>query len=57
MQLVFFSGVRAEEIPPGDNGSEQEVVSGPEPHQMTLVSLEPWIVEGEICGLGGCIHL
>src|SRR5918996_6309693 len=50
-QLLFFGGVRAEEIQPKDNGSEQELVSGPEQHQMTLVSLEPWVVEGELLGL------
>jgi hypothetical protein len=51
MQLVFFGGVRAEEIPPRDNRSEQEAVSGPQQHQMTLVSLEPWVFEGELLGL------
>jgi hypothetical protein len=50
IQLLFFSGLRAGEIPPGENESKQEV-SGPEQHQMTLVSLEPWVVEGELLGL------
>jgi hypothetical protein len=50
-QLLFFGDVRAEEIQPKDNGSEQELVSGPEQHQMTLVSFEPWVVEGELLGL------
>lgn len=50
IQLLFFSGLRAGEIPPGENELKQEV-SGPEQHQMTLVSLEPWVVEGELLGL------
>lgn len=50
-QLLLFGDVRAEEIQPKDNGSEQELVSGPQQHQMTLVSLEPWVVEGELLGL------
>jgi hypothetical protein len=50
-QLLFFGDVRAEEIQPKDNGSEQELISGPEQHQMTLVSLEPWVIEGELLGL------
>jgi hypothetical protein len=50
VQLFLFSGLRAGEIPPGENGSKQEV-SGPEQHQMTLVSFEPWVFEGEVLGL------
>jgi hypothetical protein len=50
-QLLLFGDVRAAEIQPKDNGSEQELVSGPQQHQMTLVSLEPWVVEGELLGL------
>jgi hypothetical protein len=51
MPLLSFGGLRAEEIPPRSNSLEQESVSGPEQHQMTLVSLEPWVVEGELLGL------
>jgi hypothetical protein len=50
-QLLLFGDVRAAETQPKDNGSEQELVSGPQQHQMTLVSLEPWVVEGELLGL------
>jgi len=50
IQLLFFGDVRAEEIQPKDNGSEQELISGPQQHQMTLVSFEPWVVEGEVFG-------
>jgi hypothetical protein len=49
--LLFFGDIRAEEIQPKDNGSGQELVSGPQQHQMTLVSLEPRVVEGEVLGL------
>ena len=51
MPLLSFGGLRAEEIPPRSNSLEQESVSGPEQHQMTLISLEPWVVEGELLGL------
>jgi hypothetical protein len=51
MPLLSFGGLRAEEIPPRSNSLEQESVSGPEQHQMTLVSFEPWVVEGELLGL------
>lgn len=50
-QLLLFGDVRAAETQPKENGSEQELVSGPQQHQMTLVSLEPWVVEGELLGL------
>jgi hypothetical protein len=50
IQLFLFSGLRAGETPPGENGSKQEV-SGPEQHQMTLVSFEPWVFKGEVLGL------
>ena len=51
MPLLSFGGLRAEEIPPRSNSLEQESVSAPEQHQMTLISLEPWVVEGELLGL------
>jgi hypothetical protein len=50
LQLLFFGEVHAEKIQPKDN-SDQELVSGPQQHQMTVVSLEPWVVEGEVLGL------
>jgi hypothetical protein len=50
-QLLVLGHVRAEEIQRTNNGSEQESISGPKQHQMTLVSLEPWVVEGELLGL------
>jgi hypothetical protein len=52
-QLLFFGDVRAEELPPSDNAAEQEVVTGPEQHDMTLVSFQPWVIEGEVLGTVG----
>ena len=49
IQLFLFSGLRAGEIPTGENKSKQEV-NGPEQRRMTLVALEPWVVEGESLG-------
>jgi len=48
-QLMFFGDVRADELRPRDN-AEQETVAAPEHHAMTLVSSEPWVIEGEILG-------
>ena len=42
-QLLFFSEVRADELRP--NASEQEIVTAAH-HNMTLVSSQPWVVEG-----------
>ena len=50
IQLFFFSELRAGEIPPGENESKQEM-SGPKQHEMTLISLEPWVIEGELLGM------
>jgi hypothetical protein len=42
-QLLFFSEVRADELRP--SASEQEIVTAAH-HNMTLVSSQPWVVEG-----------
>ena len=42
-QLLFFSDVRADELRP--SASEQEIVTAAH-HNMTLVSSQPWVVEG-----------
>jgi hypothetical protein len=49
-QLLFFGDVRGEELDPRDNATEQEIVTAPEHHDMTLVSSESWTVEGEVVG-------
>jgi hypothetical protein len=48
--LSFLSDVRADELRPRDNATEQEIVTAPGHHPMTLVSSQPWVVEGEVFG-------
>jgi hypothetical protein len=45
-QLLFFGDVRADGLQPNDNTSEQETVTVPAHDSMTLVSSQPWVVEG-----------
>jgi hypothetical protein len=49
-QLLFFGAVRADELKPRDNATEQEIVTAPEHHAMTLVAAQPWVIEGEVWG-------
>ena len=49
-QLSFFGDVRADELRPRDNATEQEIATAPEHHEMTLVSSQPWVVEGKVLG-------
>jgi hypothetical protein len=49
-QLLFFGDVRADGLQPNDNASEQEIVTVPAHDSMTLVSSQPWVVEGEVLG-------
>jgi hypothetical protein len=49
-QLLCFADVRAQEVQPSDNATGQEIVTGPEQHDMRLVSFSPWVVEGEVLG-------
>jgi hypothetical protein len=49
-QLLFFTDIRAEEVQPSDHAMGQEIVTGPEQHDMSLVSFSPWVVEGEVLG-------
>ena len=49
-QLFFFDDIRADELRPRDYATEQEIVTAPEHHDMTLVSSQPWVVEGEVLG-------
>jgi hypothetical protein len=56
-QLLFFTDIRAEEVQPSDNATVQEMVTAPEPHDMSLVSFQPWVVEGEVLGaLAGYVY-
>jgi hypothetical protein len=49
-QLLFYGDIRADELQPRDNAAEQETVTGPEQHEMRLVSFDPWVIEGEVMG-------
>jgi hypothetical protein len=49
-QLLWFADGRAEKVQPSDNATGQEIVRGPEQHDMSLVSFAPWVVEGEVLG-------
>ena len=49
--VLFFLGfVAAGAAEPSDNAAEQESVGAPEQHAMTLVSFQPWVVEGKVLG-------
>ena len=48
--LLIYGTVRAEEGPPSDNAANQEIVTGPQQHEMRLVSVDPWVIEGEVMG-------
>ena len=53
--ILGFVAARAAEA--SDNATEQEMVTGPEQHDMRLVSFDPWVVEGEVYGYGGRVRL
>src|SRR6266550_5485618 len=48
--LLIYGTVRAQELPLSDNTAEQQMVTGPEQHPMRLVSVDPWVIEGEVMG-------
>jgi hypothetical protein len=48
--LLFFGAVGADELRPRDNATEQEIVTAPEHQEMTLISSQSWVVEGEVLG-------
>src|SRR4029077_1089669 len=50
VQVLFFGDVRADELQPSDTATGQEIVAAPEQHDMSLVSFDPWVVEGEVLG-------
>ena len=50
VQVLFFGDVRADELQPSDNATGQEIAMAPEQHDMSLVSFDPWVVEGEVLG-------
>src|SRR6266404_6810367 len=50
VRVLFFGDVRADELQPSDNATGQEIATAPEQHDMSLVSFDPWVVEGEVLG-------
>jgi hypothetical protein len=50
VEVLFFADVRADELQPSDNATGQLIVTAPEQHDMSLVSFDPWVVEGEVMG-------
>jgi hypothetical protein len=49
--VLFFLGfVTARAAEASDNATRQEIVTGPEQHDLSLVSFSPWVVEGEVLG-------
>ena len=47
--VLFFLGlVAARAAETRDNA--EEIVAGPEQHEMRLVSFDPWVIEGEVMG-------
>jgi hypothetical protein len=50
IHLLLFGDVLAEEIQSKDNPSAQELDGGAQQQQMTLVSLEPCAIDGEVVG-------
>lgn len=56
-QLIFFGTARAGYLQRQENFTEQASVTTPEHDEMTLVSSEPLIVEGEVLGvLAGYVY-
>ena len=49
--VLFFLGfVAVGALEASDNAREQKMITGPEPHDIRLVSFDPWVVEGEVLG-------
>jgi hypothetical protein len=49
--VLFFLGfVAVGAVEASDNAREQKMITGPEPHDIRLVSFDPWVVEGEVLG-------
>jgi hypothetical protein len=56
-QLIFFGTARAGHLQRQENFTEQASVTSPEHDEMTLVSSEPLMVQGEVLGvLAGYVY-
>ena len=49
-QLWLFIDARADELQVATNTLEHETATEPELHDMSLVSFQPWVVEGQVLG-------
>ena len=48
--LLFLGFVAAHAAEASDHAREQKMVTGAEQHEMRLVSVDPWVIEGEVMG-------
>jgi len=46
--ILGFVAARAAEA--HDNATKQEMVTGPEQHEVSVVSFDPWVIEGVVMG-------
>ena len=49
-QLWLLADARADELQVATNAIGHETATGPESHDMSLVSFQPWVVEGQVLG-------
>lgn len=49
--FLFAGDARAQDANTAANAGAEATVAEPEPHSMTRVSVDPWVVEGEILGV------
>src|SRR5262245_8584488 len=49
-QLWLFADVRSGELQARNNAARQETAAGPQLHDMSLVSFQPWVVKGQVLG-------
>src|SRR5262249_28499884 len=49
-QFWLFADVRAGELQAATNAARQDTAAAPESHDMSLVSFQPWVVEGQVLG-------
>ena len=48
--LLFLGFVAAHAAEASDHAREQKTVTGAEQHEMRLVSVDPWVIEGNVMG-------
>ena len=48
--LLFLGFVAAHAAEASDHAREQKMVTGAEQHEMRLVSVDPWVIEGNVMG-------